>query len=384
MEMTKKFSLHLITSLLIIIFLLFPSNRYAQTDKDSSVTITISAVGDLMCHSYQYLAAQTGPDSFDFNPVYRLVKKYLSDSDFTFGNLETVTAGKDKKYSGYPRFNSPDEYISALKNAGFNLISTANNHALDRGEYGVLRTIKVLKENNINYNGTFISQRDRDSIRIFNIKGIKVAFLAYTYGTNENPVPKDKPYLINKIDFNLISNDIQTARKENAELILVHFHFGAQYQREPDQFEKNVVDSTIKFGADIIIGGHPHVIQPLQLFKTNNAVLDSGLIAYSLGNFLSNQRWRYSDCGVILKISITKNIFSKRIFISKVDYIPTWVFKGETAGKNKYVIIPSQYFMFDYIYNAFSKADYKKMFEAFNDTKIILQKYFLTLPYVAN
>ncbi len=128
---------------------------YAQDAKDTT-TITISAVGDLMCHSTQFQFAETGVDTFNFNPDYRVVKTYLSSSDFTFGNLETVTAGKDKKYSGYPLFNSPDEYVTALKNAGFDLLSTANNHALDRGEYGVLRTIKVLKENGINYNGTFI------------------------------------------------------------------------------------------------------------------------------------------------------------------------------------------------------------------------------------
>lgn len=363
---------------------LYACNNHAQTKKDSSITITISAVGDLMCHSYQYIAAQTAPDSFDFNPVYRLVKKYLSDSDFTFGNLETVTAGKDKKYSGYPRFNSPDEYISALKNAGFNLLSTANNHALDRGEYGVLRTIKIMNENKINYNGTFTSQRDRDSIRIFDIKGIRVAFLAYTYGTNGNQVPKDKPYLINKIDFNLIRSDIQKARKENADLVFVHFHFGTEYKREPDQFENNVTDSTIKFGADIIIGGHPHVIQPLRFYKTNGAALDSGLIAYSLGNFISNQRWRYSDCGVILRISITKNIFLHHVFISRIDYVPTWVFKSHTGGKAGYVIIPSQYFILDNIYSSFSKEDFRKMFEAFADTRKILQRYSVVLPYSAN
>ncbi len=384
MKIADKYYSFPAIAVFIIIFLLFTPDYFAQSEKDSSVTITISAVGDLMCHSYQYLAAQTGPDSFDFNPVYRLVKKYLSDSDFTFGNFETVTAGKDKKYSGYPRFNSPDEYIAALKNAGFDLLSTANNHAFDRGVYGVLRTIKVLSENKINYNGTFISQRDRDSIRIFNIKGIRVAFLAYTYGTNGNPVPNDKSYLINKIEFNLIRSDILKAREENAEIVLVHFHFGTQYKREPDQFEKNIVDSTIKYGADIIIGAHPHVIQPLQLYKTNNTALDTGLIAYSLGNFLSNQRWRYSDCGVILKISITKNIFSRRIFISKIDYVPTWVYKGITRKGNVYEIIPLQYFMSDNIYNSFSKEDFRKMFEAFNDTKKILQKYSVELPYTAN
>ena len=367
--------------LILAVFILVSINGYSQ-DTQSTTTITISAVGDLMCHSTQFKFAETGVDTFNFNPVYRIVKNYLSSSDFTFGNLETVTAGKDKKYSGYPLFNTPDEYVTALKNAGFDLLSTANNHALDRGEYGVLRTIKILNENGINSNGTFISQRDRDSLRIFDIKGIRVAFLAYSYGTNGNVVPKDKPYLINKIDFNSIQNDIRKARMEKVDIVLVHFHFGTEYKREPDKYQKSVVDSTIKYGADIIIGGHPHVIEPMKMYKTNDGSLDSGLVAYSLGNFFSNQRWRYSDAGVILNISITKDFSSGKVYLSKVDYVPTWLFKGVVDNKREYVIIPSQYYMLNSIYSYLTKTDFKKMFQAFQDTREILEKYLLKLPYI--
>ncbi|HKJ80557.1 MAG TPA: CapA family protein, partial [Ignavibacteriaceae bacterium] len=188
-------------SLIVYIFLFPVGFSNIIVAQDSTVTATISVVGDLMCHSVQFEYSKVEADSFDFNPVYRLVKKYLSSSDFTFGNLETVTAGKDKKYSGYPLFNSPDSYIRALKNTGFDLLTTANNHALDKSEKGVLRTIKILNENEINYNGTYISKNDRDSLRIFEVKGIKIAFLAYSYGTNGHKIPKGKPYLINLINF---------------------------------------------------------------------------------------------------------------------------------------------------------------------------------------
>ncbi len=367
---------------MLLIFFISVEN-YTQVCRDRTTTITLSAVGDLMCHTNQFHFAQTGPDSYDFNPVYSIVKYYLSSSDFTFGNLETVTAGSDRKYSGYPLFNTPDEYISALKKVGFDLLSTANNHALDRGEYGVLRTIKILNENEINYNGTFTSRRDRDSIRVFNIKGIRIAFLAYSYGTNGNIVPKDKPYLINKIDFNLLQNDIRKARMQKVDVVLVHFHFGTEYQREPDKYQRTVVDSTIKYGADVIIGGHPHVIEPLKMYKTKNGFLDSGLVAYSLGNFFSNQRWRYSDCGVILNISITKNLRTGVVYISKIDYVPTWLFKGKIGHKNEFVIFPSQYYMLNDIYTNLRKVDFQKMFEAFQDTRDILQKYSLKLPYIS-
>jgi len=132
--------------------------------KDSIGSITISAVGDLMCHITQYTYAKTDDGKYDFNPSFAEVKNFLSEADFAIGNLETTTAGAALGYSGYPNFNSPDEYAEALKNAGFDLLVTSNNHSMDMGEKGLLRTIEVIKKNNLSYTGTYISQRDRDSL----------------------------------------------------------------------------------------------------------------------------------------------------------------------------------------------------------------------------
>jgi poly-gamma-glutamate capsule biosynthesis protein CapA/YwtB (metallophosphatase superfamily) len=343
--------------------------------KDSVVTVTISTVGDLMCHSVEYNYAKVSPDSFNFNPFFNYIKPYLSRSDFLFGNMETVLAGKKEGYSGYPLFNSPSDFLAPLKNVGFNLITTANNHALDKGSEGLLRTIRELKKYKLNYDGTFNSQHDRDSIRIFNIKGLRTALLAYTYGTNGNPIPKGKNYLINIIDTTLIKKDILSARKDCAEIVIVYFHFGHEYSRTPSDFQKTIVNKTIKYGADIIIGGHPHVIQPVEYFKTKHAKLDSGFVAYSVGNFLSNQRWRYSDAGVILTIHITKNFNTDSIYISKVSYIPTWVYKGKTKEGNKYMILSAQLTNADSSLTFLTKKDKFKMKQAFNDTKNILTKY---------
>lgn len=344
-------------------------------ETDSTITIRLSVVGDIMCHSPQFQYAKVTTDSFDFRPVYAEVKKYFSKSDFLLGNFETVTGGPGKEYSGYPFFNSPDDFIYALKDAGFNLLSTSNNHSLDQGEKGLLRTIEILNKNKIPYNGTFNSLRDRDSIRIFNIKGIKVAYLAYSYGTNGNPIPKSKPYLINLIDFEKIERDIKTARKSGAEIVFVHYHFGEEYKREPIQSQKETVNKTIELGADIIIGGHPHVIEPTDFYKTKNARLNSGFVAYSMGNFISNQMWRYSDAGLILSVEITKNINKDSLFISKVDYTPTWVFKGMNEGKNKYIIIPSVNGNIDSVYSFISSSERGKMKQAFEDTRETVTKY---------
>ncbi|NWF49070.1 MAG: CapA family protein [Ignavibacteriaceae bacterium] len=346
-----------------------------ESRADSLVTIKISAVGDLMCHSVQFNYARVGEDSFDFNSVYRFVGHYLKSSDFTFGNLETVLGGSREGYSGYPFFNSPDEFALALKNAGFDLLTTSNNHSLDQGEKGLLRTLETLKNFGINYNGSFNSQRDRDSIRVFNIKGIRVAFLAYSYGTNGIPVPAKKEFLINLIDLDLIKSDIQKARSLKVDIVLVHYHFGSEYQREPNQYQRDVVDKTFKAGADIIIGGHPHVIQPYEFFKLKNSKLESGFAAYSLGNFISNQRKRYTDAGVVLTLEITKNKNNDSLWINKVDFIPTWVYKGRTIHGNEYIIIPEVENYIDSIKAITHFSEISKMEEAFDDTRKILTKY---------
>lgn len=357
---------------------LFNSVRSEKTEvsvpEDSVLTVTLCFTGDLMCHSTQFNYANVGADTFDFTGVYTEVKTFLSESDFTVGNLETVVAGKNKGYSGYPYFNAPDDFIYALKDAGFDLLITANNHALDQGWDGVKRTIEIINDNQLYQTGTFVSKEDRDSVRIFEINSIKIAFLAYSENTNGLPIPKGKDFAINLIDEELIKNDIVKAREKNVDVVLVHLHFGREYLREPDDYQKQIVNKIIEYGADIIIGGHPHVIQPVNFFKTNNAELDSGFVAYSLGNFVSNQRWRYSDAGLILNIQISKNILTDSIYIREVNYLPTWVFKGETEKGREYVILPSQ-LSNDTTCNYLTKQDKKLMEEAFSDTKEIINKY---------
>lgn len=342
--------------------------------EDSLVSVTISFVGDLMCHSPQYNYARVNKDSFDFRPVFREVRKYFQFSDFTIGNLETVTGGRIVGYSGYPFFNTPDEYIYSLKDAGFDLLITANNHSMDKGEQGVLRTIEQIKLNGLHYAGTASDQTDRDSLKIFNINGIQISVLSYTFGTNNIPKPRGKDYLVNIIDYDLIRNDINSARKLNPDIIVIYYHFGDEYKRFPNQHQKDVIDSTVKFGADIIIGSHPHVIQHTDFFTSSGANLNKGFIAYSLGNFISNQRWRFSDAGVILNIRLTKNRYSESIFISEVTYLPTWVFKGRTENGNEYIILPSERYD-DSTYYFLSDNDRQLMKEAFEDTKDILTRY---------
>lgn len=342
---------------------------------DSVITIKIAVVGDLMCHSPQFNYARVNKDSFDFNPVYRFVKHYLKNADFTFGNLETVIGREGSRYSGYPRFNSPSEYITALSENGFDFVCFANNHTLDQGEKGIYSTIESLSKNKIGYTGAFNSEKDKDSIRILDIKGMRIAILAYSYGTNGSIIPKGKEYLINLIDLDSIRKDIWKARERGAEIVLVNYHFGSEYQRFPSEYQKEVVRRTIEFGADLITASHPHVIQPIEYFKTNDASLDSGIVAYSLGNFISNQRNRYTDAGIILYLNMEKNLITEKINLASVEYIPTWVFKGKSERVNEFIILPvNREFVSDTL-SFLNEFDRNKINQARTDTKEIINKF---------
>ena len=266
-----------------------------------------SAVGDIMCHSTQYNYAWVEGDSFDFNPVFSVVGNYLKNKDVLIGNLETVLAGDTKNYLGYPFFNTPNALAEALKNTGFDYLTTANNHANDQGVDGIERTYKVLKNLRIAPLGTAVSDSFLTT-KIYEKNGLRFGILAYTYGTNYNESSLNPKKYVKYIDTLKIKRDIESLRYNNAELVIVYFHFGNEYQKQISDYQKKVVRSTINNGADVILGAHPHIIQHFERFPTNSGSLDTGFVAYSLGNFISNQRWRYSDGGLVFNFEITKNI----------------------------------------------------------------------------
>lgn len=342
---------------------------------DSVSTLTISTVGDIMCHSTQFEWARVNKDSFDFNPVYREVKQIFNSSDFLVGNLETVLGGKKVGYSGYPVFNTPDEFVEALAKNGFDIIITSNNHSTDGNKKGVLRTIDKIREYGMQSIGTYTGEEDRDSIRIFERNGIRFALLAYSYGLNIDNLPRDEKYLINVIDTAMIKGDIDRAKTHEPDLVFVYFHFGNEYKREPEIFQKNLVKKTLSYGADIIFGSSPHVVQPVQYLPCSDSALDTCIVVYSLGNFISNQRWRYSDGGVITNFSISKNTFTNKIISVEIDYYPIWIFKGNTVNSKEYVVFPFGIEPVDSMQYYLSEEDKKNMKLSFSDTQEIMNKY---------
>jgi poly-gamma-glutamate capsule biosynthesis protein CapA/YwtB (metallophosphatase superfamily) len=308
---------------------------------DSVVVFTINLTGDLMCHLPQTKNALQANGVYDFTGSFAEIQPALAAADFTIGNLETTTAGTRMPYAGYPAFNSPDAYISALKSVGFDFLVTANNHSMDTGENGLLRTIEQINKNGLGYTGTHTSSADRDSVRIANIKGTRMAILNYTYGTNGAYPSAAHKWMLNVEDSLLVKTDIARARQNGAELVLVFFHWGVENRAEPTAKQDSMFRYTVAAGADLIIGAHPHVVGPMQKFKTQNgATLDTGLVAWSLGNFISNQYWRYTDAGVILTLTLEKNFTTGKIALKSAEIVPTWVYRAYHHTLKNHVIIP--------------------------------------------
>ena len=366
--------------LLTIIFFSCKQEKVIQTakipivKKDTVVNIDISAVGDIMCHSTQINYAREKDGNLNFKPSFEIIRNYFTSKDLVLGNLETAFAGSRRKYSGYPFFNTPDEFLDAIKYAGFNILFTSNNHAFDQGKYGVLRTIKEIKKRGMSNIGTYASQRDRDSIRIIDLKGIKLAFLAYSYGTNGVRIPKGSKFLLSIIDTASIRSDLVKAKRQNPDVVIVYFHFGHEYFHKPTKFQKRIVEFTRENGGDVIIASHPHTLQPVETFPLFSSKLDSGFTAYSLGNFISNQRWRYSDGGAILNFSIQKNLNTNKVKINNLSFLPFWVYKGKIKDKNNYLLLPLTRSSVSRSYPFLSPKDTLKMNQCISDVLDIIHK----------
>lgn len=351
---------------------------YILPPKDSVADITINLVGDLMCHLPQTNNARLSSGEYDFAPSFEYVKPYLQNADLTIGNLETTFAGTGQPYAGYPAFNSPDEYCKAIKEAGFDFLVTANNHSMDTREAGLLRTIDIIKKNGLGYAGTYLNQRDHDSVRILNIKGARIAILNYTYGTNGSYPSADHKYMLNVIDSAGITDAVHDAQKKGADMVLVFYHMGVENVVEPTQSQKDAVKFALQAGAGLVIGAHPHMIGPTKTLYSETRK-DTVFVAYSLGNFLSNQYWRYTDAGAILKVTVQKNFTKNKTTYKEASFIPTWVYRGD-GSKKMHIVLPAQLYADSLHLPDFLNASHKlKMEEAFQDTKHVLTKY---NPYI--
>ncbi|MDH5657564.1 MAG: CapA family protein, partial [Spirochaetia bacterium] len=274
--------------LILCIFLSVISCTVGTARGSDHHSVSFSVVGDIMQHDLQIETAYNPScKCYEYKPVFEPVKEYLEKADITIGNLETTLPGDPKKYSGYPEFGAPDSLVTALDYVGFDILTTANNHSLDKGKSGLKRTIKVLDQKGIVHLGTYSSHTEHKKNRVLFVhkNGIKFALLNYTYGTNGIAVPKD--VVVNLIDDKKIMEDMALAREAKPDVIVVLYHFGGEYLRQPDEYQKKYVNLAFNEGADIVLGGHPHVLQPFEVknVKDKFGKQKNRLVIYSLGNF---------------------------------------------------------------------------------------------------
>jgi len=246
------------------------------------ITIQLAVIGDIMCHNTQYNDAYEN-GAYDFNYVFDDIREELSLADYTVGNLETTFAGKEKGYSSYPEFNTPESLALAMKNAGIDLVSTANNHSLDTRYYGIESTIDYLDQAGILHTGTYKSKEAQDTTTIVDIKGLKVAFLSFTYGTNGIDVPAGKEYCINLIDDNFIIDRLNLAKEQEPDIICVFMHWGEEYETVPNQKQIQLANLLFANGANVILGSHPHVLQRMEKVQLGTEEEPKeGFVIYSL------------------------------------------------------------------------------------------------------
>lgn len=303
--------------------------------------LVITAVGDIMMHNTQIMSGyQPLTGTYDFAAFFKEVKPLLQASDLVLGNLETTMSGKKAAYSGYPRFNAPEQLAFNLKEAGFQILTTANNHCLDKNFTGLASTLEFLDQAGLLHTGTARSQEERDSILFVEKKGVKVAILAYTYGTNGITPPKDKPFAVNILEENLVKNDIARARTEGAQLVVLSLHFGQEYQQQPNPVQKDLAHQFLEAGADIILGHHPHVLQPMEIVAIKEKGKEKNkFVIYSLGNFISDQSGLTRQSSIILNIHIGIDRMTKEPYLKEVSYIPIFTRRYFDHGKTSFQVL---------------------------------------------
>ncbi|MFQ8602604.1 MAG: CapA family protein [Anaerovoracaceae bacterium] len=326
--------------------------------KQETKTITVGSGGDIIIHSPFYRAKEYRTDGdYDFSACFSYVKRIYEKPSFMAVNLETTLPGKDAGYSGYPMFKSPDSLADSLVSNGADLMLLANNHIYDSGVNGFLRTSEILEEKKILYTGARHSEEEKKYM-IKDIDGIKVGFINYTYetprsdekkGINGNPMDSSVAPYLNSFDPNdretfyaEISQLLASMKLDGAEYIISYLHWGNEYKLKESSWQREIAQRLCDMGVDAIIGGHPHVVQPVDVFTSSDGN-HKMFCAFSLGNQLSNQRREmmnlstgHTEDGLVVNLEITKKEDGE-VSLTGAEYIPTWVYKN-SAGPTYYII----------------------------------------------
>lgn len=336
-----------------------------------TVTASLAVTGDIMVHSYQYEEAyDRSTGKYDFMHNFTDMKKYFDSADYSIGNFETVLAGEDVGISDYPCFNTPDSFLDSLEYSGIDFVTTANNHCMDKGTDGLLRTIDKLDEYGFDHTGTYKDEESRNEVFVKDINGITFAFLSYTYGTNGIPVKN--PWNVNILDEELIKSDIEKAKELNPDFIVVLPHMGVEYEIYPREEFKEWADFMFNCGADIILASHPHVLQPMEVreITKDDGSTRNGFIIYSLGNFISSQTTPPRNAGIIVNLDFEKKGIEKAE-LTKVSFIPVWT-QFRNAQNINHFMVRSVYEMLtlpqNEMYNTLRQKDIARLKDIHKET----------------
>ncbi len=327
------------------------------TEPSPPVELSIVCVGDVMVHKSQ-IASQydSASGTYNYDNNFQYVKKYIGAADLALCNVETTFAGGTP--TGYPSFNAPDALADALANAGFDVGITSNNHLYDKGLSGMKRTLEILREAGLATTGTRLT--GEKNYIMMDVKGVKVAVVAYTYETPRNGGRKtingivlsdEASELVNSFNYETLDEDlkkveatINAAREDGADVVACYYHWGEEYQRSPNSWQREIAAKTVAMGVDVIFASHPHVLQEVDIL-TNEETGKEVPVFYSMGNFISNQRAetlnnRYTEQGMIARVNLQYDSETGEVSFTGADAMRTWVDKYRSGGKDVYAIVP--------------------------------------------
>lgn len=327
-------------------------NAASSKPTKKEITATVLNTGDILIHDNILWGAEQSDGSYDFSKLFKEAKSYITKADYAVANLEVTLGGTEAgNYRGYPGFNSPDSLLDYVKADGFDMLLTANNHCLDTGLAGLKRTVQQLKAENLDFLGTKETTDDPTYI-VKDINGIKIGMVAYTYGTNSSASGAGS--LINYFsssNLNKFYTDAQSVidsmKADGAEAIVFYMHWGNEYHTKPNTYQKAAAQQLCNMGVDVIVGGHPHVLQPVELIYAEGSD-HTTVCLYSMGNSISNQRISemtglcetgHTEDGVLFNYTFTKNSDGE-VSLTAVDIIPTWVDRYGTPRNYQYTMYP--------------------------------------------
>lgn len=336
--------LFIISLLILCIATYFVSSSfYFDSDKDKVTEVLqeenvyphkysfqLFMVGDALIHSAIYEDAELSDGTYDFKPMLEYIKPISSKYNLSYYNQETILGGADLGYSNYPMFNSPDAVGDAFIDAGFNLVSLATNHTMDMGETGVRHSVNYWsKQNNVIWDGQRISREERDKVRIYECNDIKYAFFSYTTWTNGLETPEGKDYLNNVYSPEKVKNDIEKV-KNQVDVIIVAMHWGDEYSTSVSMEQEEIANYLSSLGVQLIIGTHPHVVEPVQYINDGKT-----LVIYSLGNFISDQVGIERLTGLMMEVTINKVVEKDSIIVTVDNPKAELIYTDSGYGKKR-------------------------------------------------